>query len=173
VNARGAIARFDRMALEIRVLDVQECPAADLAIAGAVACVLEALCDPAPDHQARLRGLATPSLAALLARTTADADAAIIDDADLLSALGLPVVAQRADAVWGTLVERHVRADPRADAHLPALDRILAEGPLARRILRRTGPKPDRTVLTAVYGELAECLRTGRLFPGETVREGC
>ena len=36
VNARGCIARFDRMALEIRVLDVQECPRADLAIAWAV-----------------------------------------------------------------------------------------------------------------------------------------
>jgi hypothetical protein len=26
VNARGAIARFDRSAIEIRVLDVAECP---------------------------------------------------------------------------------------------------------------------------------------------------
>ena len=36
LNARGAIARFDRGAIEIRVLDVQEHPAADLAIAWAV-----------------------------------------------------------------------------------------------------------------------------------------
>jgi gamma-glutamyl:cysteine ligase YbdK (ATP-grasp superfamily) len=164
VNARGAIARFDRMALEIRVLDVQECPAADLAIAGAVACVLEALCDPAPAHQARLRDLATPSLAALLARTTADADAAIVADVDLLAALGLPAVAQRADAVWSALVDRHVRSDPRCTAHLPALEGILSDGPLARRILRRTGPKPDRAALSDVYTELADCLREGLLF---------
>src|SRR5919198_6066213 len=32
-NARGAIARFDRSALEIRLLDAQECPAAEVAIA--------------------------------------------------------------------------------------------------------------------------------------------
>ena len=32
LNARGAIARFSRGAIEIRVIDVQECPAADLAI---------------------------------------------------------------------------------------------------------------------------------------------
>ncbi|MBL8851852.1 MAG: hypothetical protein JNG89_19425, partial [Planctomycetaceae bacterium] len=33
LNARGAIARFSRGSIEIRVIDVQECPAADLAIA--------------------------------------------------------------------------------------------------------------------------------------------
>ena len=42
-NARGAIARFDRSAIEIRVLDVQECPRADLAIAALVTAVLRAL----------------------------------------------------------------------------------------------------------------------------------
>jgi hypothetical protein len=36
VNSRGAIARFDRNTIEIRVIDMQECPAADLAVASAV-----------------------------------------------------------------------------------------------------------------------------------------
>src|SRR5690606_34786160 len=36
VNARGAIARFDRSAIEIRLLDTQECPAADIAVAALV-----------------------------------------------------------------------------------------------------------------------------------------
>ena len=33
LNSRGAIARFDRDAIEIRVIDIQECPKADVAIA--------------------------------------------------------------------------------------------------------------------------------------------
>src|SRR5690606_22126112 len=33
LNSRGAIARFDRGAIEIRILDLQECPKADVAIA--------------------------------------------------------------------------------------------------------------------------------------------
>ncbi|MGB7843027.1 MAG: glutamate-cysteine ligase family protein, partial [Salinimicrobium sp.] len=33
LNSRGAIARFDRKAIEIRVIDLQECPKADVAIA--------------------------------------------------------------------------------------------------------------------------------------------
>ncbi len=32
LNSRGAIARFDRMAIEIRILDIQECPKMDIAI---------------------------------------------------------------------------------------------------------------------------------------------
>jgi gamma-glutamyl:cysteine ligase YbdK (ATP-grasp superfamily) len=43
LNARGAIARFDRGAIEIRLLDVQECPAADIAICAAVTAALKAI----------------------------------------------------------------------------------------------------------------------------------
>jgi glutamate---cysteine ligase / carboxylate-amine ligase len=43
LNSRGAIARFDRNAIEIRVIDTQECPQADLAIAAATVAVVEAL----------------------------------------------------------------------------------------------------------------------------------
>ena len=43
VNSRGAIARFDRGAIEIRVMDVQECPAADMAIQSLVIAALRML----------------------------------------------------------------------------------------------------------------------------------
>ncbi len=164
VNARGAIARFDRMALEIRVLDVQECPRADLAIAWAVARTLRGLCDPAPAHQARLRALATAPLADLLARTTAQAERAVVDDADLLRALGLDRAARSAHDVWRALFERHVAADRDGAEHADALDVLLADGCLARRILARAGEKPPREVLVALYRELADCLREGRLL---------
>ena len=42
-NARGAIARFDRMAIEVRLIDAQECAAADLAVAAAVSGLVRAL----------------------------------------------------------------------------------------------------------------------------------
>src|SRR5690606_19484263 len=43
VNARGAIARFDRMAIEIRTADTQECPRADLALAELVVAAVRSL----------------------------------------------------------------------------------------------------------------------------------
>jgi gamma-glutamyl:cysteine ligase YbdK (ATP-grasp superfamily) len=163
VNARGCIARFDRMALEIRVLDVQECPRADLAIAWAVSRALRALCDPDPAQQRRLRALATGPLAELLARTTAHAERALIDDADYLRALGLDGSPCTAHEVWCALLDRHAPPAERGE-HAPALDVLLEQGCLARRILHRVGEKPTREALTALYGELANCLRDGRML---------
>jgi hypothetical protein len=43
LNSRGAIARFDRNAIEIRLIDIQECPKADVAICILIIEVLKAL----------------------------------------------------------------------------------------------------------------------------------
>jgi carboxylate-amine ligase len=164
VNARGCIARFDRMALEIRLLDVQECPRADLAIAEAVSRTVRALCDPAPAHQARLRSLETRRLAQILARTTAEAESAKVDDREYLLALGLGGGTQFAGEVWRALVDRHVASEPEASEHLATLEAMLEEGCLSRRILRSVGPGPTRGALIPAYRELCDCLRERRLF---------
>jgi hypothetical protein len=44
---------------------------------------------------------------------------------------------------------------------------LLGDGCLARRILARVGEKPERESLTALYRELGQCLREGRLLRGE------
>jgi gamma-glutamyl:cysteine ligase YbdK (ATP-grasp superfamily) len=165
VNARGCIARFDRMALEIRLIDVQECPQADLAIAACVSRVLRALCTDGSDAQRRrLRDLDTGRLARLLTHTIADAECAEVDDRSYLVALDLDGTTRSAGDVWRVLVERHVAADPDIAEYLPALEVILEEGSLARRLLRRVGREPRREALLFLYLELAECLRQGRLF---------
>src|SRR5207245_5492709 len=43
LNSRGAIARFQRNAIEIRLADTQECPAADIAVACATIAIVRAL----------------------------------------------------------------------------------------------------------------------------------
>ncbi|MGM0580227.1 MAG: carboxylate-amine ligase [Bacteroidota bacterium] len=50
LNSRGAIARFDRNAIEIRIIDLQECPAADLAIAEFVVQALKFIIPHIKDH---------------------------------------------------------------------------------------------------------------------------
>lgn len=51
VNARGAIARFDRGSIEIRVLDLQECPAQDIALTGVVIDLIRAFYDSSASTQ--------------------------------------------------------------------------------------------------------------------------
>ncbi len=176
VNARGCIARFDRMAIELRLLDVQECPVADIAIAAAVTGCLRALCEGGPRQLARIRGLDTQRLAAVLSDTTRDAERAIIADPDYLRALGHDGPPPLAADLWCELIDRSVRGESDFAAMQPALDVLRDEGTLSTRILRRlraaTGeagqsdpaPTPSREDLRVVWGELADCLREGRML---------
>lgn len=81
VNARGAIARFDRNAIEIRVVDMQECPAADVAISAAIIDLVEFL------YRREPAALPTGELARLLRACTRDAERAEIDSPAYLDAL--------------------------------------------------------------------------------------
>lgn len=170
VNARGCIARFDRMALEIRLLDVQECPQADLAIADVVSRVLQALCaaPAASAQQQALRKLDTGSLARLLARTTAQAESAKVDDRDYLAALGVGDEPRPAREVWRSLIATHIGPAAGVAGGVSPIEVILEEGCLARRILDRIGAEPTREQLESSYRELADCLCEGRLFRAAT-----
>ena len=162
VNARGCIARFDRDAIEIRVLDVQECPRADVAIAGAVAASVRALC--ASSRQGALRALDTGRLSSLLFEVARQGGAARVDDAGYLETLGLARGACRASEAWEQLVARDLRAGALAPPERAALAHILAHGCLAERMLRGAGAAPSRDALRAVYAQLCDCLRENRLY---------
>ena len=169
VNARGAIARFQRGSIEIRILDSQECVGADLAMTALVSGVVAALCLRALEEPGGLPVLETERLARILDRVIRDGERARIQDPDYLTALGLPALAPEAEAgeVWAALAEeagREIAEDPE---WAPFLGTILEEGPLGRRLLVAAGPDPSRERLREVYGELARCLEQNRPFsPG-------
>jgi hypothetical protein len=157
LNARGAIARFDRSAIELRVLDSQECPAADVAVAAlaidAVHMVYESLrgrrtCGTLPEDR----------LAAILDACVRDGDAATIEQPEYLALLGVKRVAASAADVWKLLADRMDGAH--AALWQPFLERVERRGPLARRLLDACGPAPSREV----YAELCGCLQQGRFF---------
>lgn len=160
LNARGVIPRFDRSALEIRLIDVQECPGADLAIAAAVTAVVRALYDEKWAPLQRQQAIDTDGLVDMLAACIRDAEEALIANADYLAVLGCPEKSCTARELWRHLIE----AAPPAEAWQPALEVMLEQGPLARRLLRAMGPAPTRARLRAVYGELADCLAQGHMF---------
>ncbi len=89
VNARGAIVRFVRDSIEIRVIDVQEHPAADLAIAGLVVATLRALIEGRLSDPSEL-SLHETVLEQVFLTAIRDADRAIVDEPALLRCFGLP-----------------------------------------------------------------------------------
>ena len=165
LNSRGACAKFFRDALEIRVLDVQECPAADLAICALVVEVMRALCEERWCDLESLRAIRTEDLADLLWCVAKDADQAQVAHPGLLRALGLPTGRLTAIDVWRRLAAQVLPAASGLDpAVARALQCILARGPLARRMLAAAGSAPDRAALIDVEARLAACLRSGIVF---------
>ncbi|MEX2465663.1 MAG: glutamate-cysteine ligase family protein [Gemmatimonadota bacterium] len=163
VNARGAIARFDRGAIEIRLIDTQECPAADLAVVAAVTEVVRALALGPESERDVTADPDTVQLAAVLDRTIVDGDRAVIEDGPYLRALGLDGGPLTAGDVWRRLVDRHPPADPAGEWSAP-LDAILRQGPLARRMLHAVGEDPARREIQALYTDLGGCLEDNTPF---------
>ena len=159
LNARGTIPRFDRNALEIRVIDAQECPQADLAIAAAASAVVQVLYDAGPQL------VETDRLAAILSACIHHAEEAVVDDAGYLNALGFPWRRCQARELWQYLIDTRLAQVPDYATHWQGpLETILHHGPLARRILKAVGEDYRRAHLEDVYRELCACLAAGRLF---------
>lgn len=167
LNVRGAVPRFERSAIEIRVLDLQECPLADCAIAAAVINLAGMLYDEQYSALAAQQQIATGDLAQIMRACIRDADQAPIEHAGYLALLGFPRSRCEARELWqhilATLRWDHVRQRPEWSA---ALELMLEQGPLARRILRATGVAAPRSRLEDVYRSLCACLAEGTMFHG-------
>jgi gamma-glutamyl:cysteine ligase YbdK (ATP-grasp superfamily) len=168
LNARGAIARFERNTIEVRVLDVQECPQADVAICALVADVLERLAGENWGEPALLEVWDTEPLADLLLATIRDADQTVIRDPDYLRLFGMESLAPLAAGdLWRHLAQAVGPSGRSADPNVrPAVEMLLERGPLSRRIKAAVGPEPSRDRISAVYRQLADCLAAGRMFAG-------
>jgi carboxylate-amine ligase len=162
LNSRGAIARFDRGAIEIRVLDIQECPRADLAVAALVVAAVRALCEQRWSSGAAQRAVPVAPLADLMLATIREGERAQVRCPELLACLGLPAGEPTVGEVWRAL-RQDLAGDLPAEAAAP-LDHILGHGTLARRILAGLPAAPARDDIRTRYAELAACLRENRLL---------
>lgn len=164
LNARGAIARFVRDTIEIRVIDAQECPAADLAVCAAAIEVVAGLIRERWCDYREQRAWAIEPLKRILLDTITDGERAVITDGNYLYALGIKADRCTAREVWSHLaaqVASGLSEAPELDA---ALQVMVREGPLARRILNAVGGDLRHERLAEVYRQLCRCLATGTLF---------
>lgn len=149
INMRAAALRSCRSALELRVLDVQECVRADAAIAALCRAALRALvvtAPPPPDHALLVRDLWS---------CARDGGAASVEAPHLLHA---PGPARLALERLLELAEPWLRPEER-DAYMPLLIEITENGSLGERLrdrLRRASDLPR--ALRRVWTELAGCL---------------
>jgi gamma-glutamyl:cysteine ligase YbdK (ATP-grasp superfamily) len=163
VNARGAIARFERMAIEIRVLDLQECPAHDLAVAKFVVSLVRALAEETWASLETLKSFDEARLSRLFLAGVRDAEAAIIDDAEYLGVFGIDGSESSGQELFHHLVEV-LDEQYGLSEWQGALDVLCRQGSLARRLSRAVGTNVTHERLHETYLALSDCLRSGRSF---------
>jgi carboxylate-amine ligase len=164
INARGAIARFDRNAIEIRVMDTQECPAADVALAALVVDAVQWLYDQNASSLHAQQAFPTERLAHIFSDCVRNAERANICDADYLALLGIERRECPVGDTWLRLADRMKAHARHTGCWSDMLAFIRSRGTLARRLLRAAGTPPNRTSLEATYRELCNCLDQGKLF---------
>jgi carboxylate-amine ligase len=165
LNARGAIARFDRNAIEVRVLDMQECPRMDLALAALVADVVLLACEEAWCPLAEQQAMDTETLAAVFRECERDGEDAVLASPRFLRLFGMGGAQCRAGTLWSRLAETlDARGAPHEPLWADALHLVLAQGTLASRLLRAAGAQPDHRSLRTAYRKLCDCLAAEEPF---------
>ena len=165
VNSRGAITRFDRGSIEIRIMDVQECPSADLAI---VTFVNETLKEFVQGHfinqKEQMKWEAAP-LADLLDKSIKDGPKAIFENADYLKIFGIRNDSATAKEIWQAIIKHLIDSDNvNLKPWMIELNTILTEGTLSERILKVLNGDFSNAALVKVYKQLAICLEKNEMF---------
>jgi carboxylate-amine ligase len=161
LNARGAIARFDRNAIEIRIIDVQECSRADLSISAAICAVLKAIVAERWSSFPNQMAWQVGPLKKILLDTVREAEGAVISDRTYLESFG--IVGQgsiSAAELWCYLAEQ-IDIENELSA---TFNTIVKHGSLSNRILESLAGEITRPNLKTVYREMSECLKENRLF---------
>ncbi len=163
LNARGAIARFDRGAIEIRVLDSQECPRMDLAIALLIEATVRAVAEERWASLDDLHALETAPLAATLRKVVRTAERTEIVNTPLLRIFGLDGEREAGD-VWSHIADQVAGTGDAWRELGPPIESILRDGPLGRRLATSLGHAPDRELIDVVWRRLGRCLQHGSTY---------
>lgn len=161
LNSRGAIARFDRNAIEIRVIDIQECPKADIAIAILIIEVLRLLVNEELVACQDQKSWHEDELFAIFNDVIKDAETTVIKDRRYLNLFDIEGECS-AGEIWEKLYKRlQENISPK---HRETIEYLLEKGSLSTRILEAVGDDFSEENIKEVYTKLGTCLAENKLF---------
>lgn len=167
LNSRGVMARFDRGAIEIRVIDNQECPKADIAILQLFVAVTRRMTEEAWCSLNDQKMWGEQDLYEILMAIVKDGERAVISNPGYLRLFGFDKPKASAGELWQYLYEMVKESGLIDEESHRALNVIFNEGPLARRILNALPAGFQKKDLKRVYGKLCDSLENGELFVGD------
>lgn len=161
LNSRGAIARFDRNAIEIRVIDLQECPKADIAIAVLIIEVLKLLVSEELVSLEDQKSWEEEELFQIFNEVIKKAENATVKNLKYLNLFDLTEESS-AGEIWEKLYNRVEHRI--SEKHRITLQFLLKNGSLSIRILKALKNDLSEGNIQRVYTELGSCLIKNELF---------
>ncbi|UJH91568.1 glutamate-cysteine ligase family protein [Antarcticibacterium sp. 1MA-6-2] len=161
LNSRGAIARFDRKAIEIRVIDIQECPRADVAIAVLVIETLRLLVSEEMVSLEDQKSWHENDLFEIFNAVIKDAEGARINNQKFLAIFDVHEPDTAAN-IWKAIYSR-VKENISAK-HRESIDFLLKNGSLSTRILQAVDGDFSEEKIKNIYHTLSNCLSQNKMF---------
>ena len=164
LNSRGAIARFDRGSIEIRVLDIQECPLADIGIVRIIVDALTALSRERWSSLEDQKSWNEKELYKILLGTVKHAENSVIDNSRFLNLFGLKDAKIEAGQLWKHIYEELYGGSGQQEPALEMLGRMLEAGTLSKRITAALANGGSPGNIEEIYRSLCDCLSTNSIF---------
>lgn len=157
LNSRGAIARFDRMAIEIRVIDIQECPKMDLAVITIIIEALKWLMGKQKQELKKQKEWDENELYEIFCSHAKTAEDTIIQNKEYLATFGFNKSTCTSNELWKYIVECvQLKNDE--------VNFILEKGSLSTRILNTLIQDSSLENIKETYRGLALCLKENKAF---------
>jgi len=164
LNSRGAIARWERNTIEIRIVDIQECPQADLALTGLFSLLLKELIEEKYISYEEQKDFNEDELADIFLSTIKTGENTTIENKKYLETFGVksPVIASELwEIIYSSLT---IDSSIISKEGLKPIETILSEGTLATRISRTLGNNLSLENLISIYKRLSDSLKSNEIF---------
>lgn len=163
LNSRGAIARFERAAIEIRLLDIQESVTADFAVISLVVSLVKSLCDEVWLPLAAQQEMDELKLRDVLLASIVQGGEYRLEDPQLLACFK-QTAPLSLNALWTALASELIDRGYPARDFVEGIRELLKKGTLSSRLVRVLGAQPGREEIIQRYKELGNCLESGRIY---------
>jgi gamma-glutamyl:cysteine ligase YbdK (ATP-grasp superfamily) len=161
LNSRGAISRFDRNAIEIRLVDIQECPKADIAICVLIIEILKLFVSESMISLEDQKKWDKETLFDILNDAIKNGENSVITNIGYLQLFGLREATTQQN-VWKHLFSLVKNSIDKS--HLETLNTILTKGTLSTRILKAINSDFSEANIKKTYSDLAVCLQKNEVF---------
>lgn len=161
LNSRGAIVRYDRYTIEIRTVDIQECPKADIAIVKLISSLLQNLINEKWTNTSTQMAWDEKRLSEIFLSNIKSAEKSIIKDTEYLKMFGM----NSSDSCTSKNLWEHIIAQINIDGDAAnPLQVILENGSLSSRILKAIGEDYSKDNIINVYKKLGDALIRNEMF---------